>query len=308
MQKKPDERNMIRIGTRGSELALWQANHVAELVGKERSRIIVIKTKGDRIQNISFDKMEGKGFFTREIEDALLSGGVDAAVHSMKDLPTEHTPGLAIAAVIRREDPSDVLLVRAERYLEGNVLPLSNGAVVGTSSLRRAAQLRNILPSLEIRPLRGNVTTRIRRLREGRFDAIVLARAGLARLEIDTFGLVEFTLPYSYFLPAPAQGALAVQVREDDHDLYRVMRGLNDHATEDSVTAERRFLEHFGGGCHVPLGALAYRSGDVLHLTGLVASIDGTRLIRRSVDGGDPALIGERLAELLKQEGADGLL
>ncbi len=299
---------MIRIGTRGSELALWQANHVADLVGKERSRIVVIKTKGDRIQNVSFDKMEGKGFFTKEIEDALLSGDVDAAVHSMKDLPTEHAPGLVIAAVIRREDPSDVLLVRTERYLEGNALPLADGAIVGTSSLRRAAQLRNIMPSIEIRPLRGNVTTRIRRLREGNFDAIVLARAGLARLVIDTFGLVEFTLPYSYFLPAPAQGALAVQVREGDEAVYEIMRGLNDPETEESVAAERCFLERFGGGCHVPLGALAYRSGDALHLSGLVASIDGRRLIRRSIDGGDPALIGERLAELLKKEGADSLL
>lgn len=308
MRRKTDKRNVIRIGTRGSDLALWQANHVADLIGRDRARIVVIKTKGDRIQNVSFDKMEGKGFFTKEIEDALLGREIDVAVHSMKDLPTEHTHGLTIAAVIKREDPSDVLLVRAERYLEGNDLPLADGAIVGTSSLRRAAQLRNIMPSLEIRPLRGNVPTRIRRLREGRFDAIVLARAGMARLGLDTYGLVEFTLPYSYFLPAPAQGALAVQVRADDGELYDIVSGLNDPETEASVEAERRFLEHFGGGCHVPLGALAYRSGDVLHLSGLVASVDGKRLIRKSIDGGDPALVGRRLAEMLKEEGADALL
>ena len=299
---------MIRIGTRGSDLALWQANHVADLIGRERVNIIVIKTKGDRIVNVSFDKMEGKGFFTKEIEEALLSREIDLAVHSMKDLPTENTPGLAIAAVMRREDPSDVLLVRAERYMRAGELPLAEGAIVGTSSLRRAAQLLNIMPSLEVRPLRGNVPTRVRRLREERFDAIVLARAGLSRLGLDTSGLVEFILPFSYFLPAPAQGALAIQVREGDAELYQSLRSLNDAETEIVVEAERRFLEHFGGGCHVPLGALAYRSGGMLRLSGLVASVDGKRLIRKSIDGDDPALLGRRLADMLKEEGAGGLI
>ncbi|HNU92609.1 MAG TPA: hydroxymethylbilane synthase [Spirochaetota bacterium] len=299
---------MIRIGTRGSDLALWQANHVADLIGRERVNIIVIKTKGDRIVNVSFDKMEGKGFFTKEIEEALLSREIDLAVHSMKDLPTENTPGLAIAAVMRREDPSDVLLVRAERYMRAGELPLAEGAIVGTSSLRRAAQLLNIMPSLEVRPLRGNVPTRVRRLREERFDAIVLARAGLSRLGLDTSGLVEFILPFSYFLPAPAQGALAIQVREGDAELHQSLRSLNDAETEMAVETERHFLEHFGGGCHVPLGALAYRSGGMLRLSGLVASVDGKRLIRKSIDGDDPALLGRRLADMLKEEGAGGLI
>ncbi len=300
--------NRIRIGTRGSELALWQANYTADLIGRDKTEIIIIKTRGDRIQNVSFDKMEGKGFFTKEIEEALLDRRIDIAVHSMKDLPTENTPGLSVAAVMKREDPSDVLLVRNESVVRGGVLPLRAGATVGTSSLRRAAQLKFLMNSLNIAPLRGNVTTRVRRLREGRFDAIVLARAGLKRLEIEAANCEAAPLPVSSFLPAPAQGALALQTRDDDAVLRETLRALNDEETELAVTAERSFLERFGGGCHIPLGALGRVADGEIHLSGVVASTDGRTLMRKSISGHDPRAIGAALADQFKREGADTLL
>ncbi|HDP79868.1 MAG TPA: hydroxymethylbilane synthase [Spirochaetes bacterium] len=299
---------MIRIGTRGSELALWQANHIAERLGRDRTAIVIIKTRGDKIQNLSFEKMEGKGFFTKEIEDALLTGEVDLAVHSMKDLPTDETPGLRVAAVTRREDPSDVLLVRGDSCREGPFLSLDEGAVVGTSSLRRTAQLRHAAGHLAVRPLRGNVTTRVRRLREKNFDAIILARAGIARLAIDLTGIRQLTLPFSWFLPAPAQGALALQIRDDDAGLYRAVRELHHEESASAVAAERAFLKFFGGGCHVPLGALAYRFAGEIHLSGVVASPDGKTLLRDAVVSDDAARAGEALARLLKEKGADALI
>ena len=299
---------MIKIGTRGSALALWQANHIAGLIGKDRTEIVVIKTKGDRVRNVSFDKMEGKGFFTKEIEDALLSGAVDCAVHSLKDLPVDDTPGLALAAITKREDPSDVLLVRDDRYDPGNTIPLVASAVVGTSSLRRAAQILHEMPSLTVKPLRGNVPTRVKRLRERKFDAIILARAGLKRLDIDISGFVEFTLPYSYFLPAPGQGALAIQVRAGDSGLRESLAFLNDEDSARAVKAERAFLNQFGAGCHVPLGALAYIEEGDIRLSGVVASTDGTQLVRDTVAGNDPDTLGAALARTLKDKGADSLL
>lgn len=299
---------MIRIGTRGSELALWQANFVARSLGRESTVIVVIKTSGDRIRDISFDKMEGKGFFTKEIEEALLKEEVDLAVHSMKDLPTEETPGLRIAAVMRREDPSDVLLVRNDKYTGEGFPPIAEGSVVGTSSLRRAAQIRNVNRSVRVEPLRGNVTTRVRRLQEGKFDAIILARAGLLRLGINLSGCTPVVLPFSFFLPAPAQGALALQIRSADEVLSRAVDKLNDPETGKAVSAERAFLKHFGGGCHVPLGALASTDGDGIHLSGVVASVNGEKLIRGAVTGKDPETTGEMLALQLKDEGAEGLL
>jgi hydroxymethylbilane synthase len=299
---------MIKIGTRGSKLALWQAGYISELLGKDITETIVIKTKGDKIQNVSFDKMEGKGFFTKEIEDALLDCRIDAAVHSMKDLPTENTPGLMIAAVTVREDPSDVLLVRNGRYNDKSLLPLFEGGIVGTSSLRRASQLRMLSKSIVIRPLRGNVTTRIKKLREGKFDAIVVARAGLNRLKIQTYDLIEYPLPYSFFLPAPAQGALAIQIRSGDSELFEQIKKLNHRDTEITVSAERFFLKHFGGGCHIPLGAFAFMEKGSIHLSGVIASVDGSRSIRKIVTGSDPEDVGMRLARQMKDEGADRLL
>lgn len=299
---------MIRIGTRGSELALWQARFIAQKIGAEKTEIVVIKTKGDRIQNVSFDKIEGKGFFTKEIEEALLEKKIDCAVHSLKDLPVDDTPGLSIAAITAREDPSDVLLLRSDRYDPGATIPVVKSAVVGTSSLRRCAQILHEIPTLSIKPLRGNVPTRIRRLREKKFDAIILARAGISRLEIDLSGLIEFTLPFSYFLPAPGQGALAVQIRSEDISLQKELANLNDDATGRAVLAERSFLKEFGAGCHIPLGALAHAHNSTVHLSGVVASSDGKILFRGSESGNNPVETGKKLARTLKDQGAHEIL
>lgn len=299
---------MIRIGTRGSELALWQANYVAGLIGKDKTEIIVIKTEGDKIQNLSFDKIEGKAFFTKEIEDALLANEIDVAVHSLKDLPTEETKGLTIAAIPVREDPSDILLIRNECYNEENFLHLSDGAAIGTSSIRRSAQIKNAMPFLVVLPLRGNVTTRIQKLREGKFDAIIIATAGINRLNIDLNDLKTLTLPFSFFLPSPSQGALAVQIRENDTTLKDLLNKINDIDTEKAVSAERSFLKHFGGGCHIPLGGFAYIIKETIHLSGSISSSDGKKSIRESITGNNPESVGEVLAMLLKEKGADQLL
>ncbi len=299
---------MIRIGTRGSELALWQARYIAQKIGEHKTEIIIIKTKGDRIRNVSFDKMEGKGFFTKEIEEALLEKKIDCAVHSLKDLPVDDTAGLRIAAITSREDPSDVLLIRSDRYDPGASIPVVKSAVVGTSSLRRCAQILHEIPTLSVKPLRGNVPTRIKRLREKKFDAIILARAGISRLEIDLTGLIEFTLPFSYFLPAPGQGALAVQIREGDISLQKELSFLNDDATSRAVSAERAFLKEFGAGCHIPLGALAHAQNSTIHLSGMVASPDGKSFFRGSKSGTHPDETGTKLARTLKDQGAEAIV
>ncbi len=299
---------MIRIGTRGSDLALWQARHVSELIGTDKTEIIIIKTKGDKIQNISFDKMEGKAFFTKEIEDALLNNEIDIAVHSMKDLPTDDVKGLKVSAIIKREDPSDIMLIREECCKTDNFLKLREGAVVGTSSLRRLAQIKKAMKNLNIVPLRGNVPTRIKRLREAKFDAIILAKAGINRLNINLSGLKSLILPYSFFLPSPSQGALAIQTRDNDNTHIDIAAGLNDSETEKAVNAERSFLKYFGGGCHIPLGALAYLNNGKIHLSGSITSVDGEISIRESVIGNDPEALGRELAEILKSKGADKLL
>jgi hydroxymethylbilane synthase len=298
---------MIKIGTRGSALALWQANFVAGQL-KEEHAIVTIKTKGDRIQNVSFDKIEGKGFFTKELEDALLSGTIDMAVHSMKDLPTDDTQGLAVAAVTKREDPSDIIIIRPEAYRANHWFPLKEHTKVGTSSLRRVAQLKCILSSAEAVPLRGNVPTRIRRLREGKFDAIILAKAGLKRLGVDLSGFYSMALPFSYFLPSPGQGALAIQVRSDDKNAIEAVKHLHDEATAKSVQAERQFLKAFGAGCHVPLGAFAHCVDETVILTGVILSVDGTRYFRHTIEDTDPIRAGDRLAHFMIGQGAEKLL
>ncbi|MBN2038458.1 MAG: hydroxymethylbilane synthase [Spirochaetes bacterium] len=298
---------MIKIGTRGSDLALWQANHVAGLIGREKTEIKVIKTKGDTIQNVSFDKMEGKAFFTKEIEDALLNREVDLAVHSMKDLPTDDTKGLRIGAVIKREDPSDLLLIREEAYDSSSIFNIKADAKVGTSSLRRMAQIKNAVNSLDVLPLRGNVPTRVGKLRDGNFDAIIIAKAGIIRLNIDLAELRSVTLPFSFFLPSPSQGALALQIREND-GIAEIVESLNHADTEKAVSAERSFLKHFGGGCHVPIGAFANIEKGIIQLTGSVTSTDGKETLRYEVSGDDPEVLGEKLAAYLKSRGADKLL
>ena len=298
----------IKIGTRGSDLALWQAEYVSELIGRENTEIHIIKTQGDIIQNVSFEKMEGKGFFTKEIENALLDKSIDIAVHSLKDLPTDSIPELCVAAIPVREKPSDVLLIRPEALDATRILHLREHAVVGTSSMRRLAQLKHADPTIEVQPLRGNVNTRLRKLSEDRYDAIVLAYAGIARLKLDISAFHMYILPFDIFLPAPAQGALGLQVRTDDVHARSVIRKLNHEDTELAVTAEREFLKYFGGGCHIPLGALATIAAGSIHLTGVIAATDGSKTMRESVSGTDPQKIGAELARILKAQGAAELL
>lgn len=250
---------MITIGTRGSELALWQANYTKALLEEKghEVQIKIIETKGDRTQewNTSFDKLEGKGFFTKELEEALLNKTIDVAVHSHKDLPTENPDGLIVAGVSSRENPADWLIMRDECEDTTQKFNLKKNAKVGTSSARRKSQLLAFRPDVEIADLRGNVPTRINKLREGQFDAIILAAAGLERLEID---LSEFTvtqLDPTEFIPAPAQGVLAWQIREDDYKLSDVFDTICDYDVMININIERRILNLLDGGCQLPLGA-----------------------------------------------------
>ena len=251
----PLDRTLI-IGTRGSDLALWQANFVKDSLAaiNVTAELKIIKTQGDRILNLSFDKLEGKGFFTKELEDELLAGTIDLAVHSHKDLPTENPPGLIIAAVSEREDPSELLLILKDCVDVHQKLSLKFGATVGTSSNRRKAQLLAYRPDLEIQELRGNVPTRIQKLRNESYDAIMLAKAGVARLSIDLSEFHVEELTPNELIPAPAQGALAIQIRENDKELFDVLQALNHANVVEELAVERTVLKLFGGGCHLPLG------------------------------------------------------
>lgn len=263
----------IIIGSRGSDLALWQAHHVeAQLkeLGHE-VEIKIIKTQGDKIQHLSFDKMEGKGFFTKELEDKLLSGEIDLAVHSHKDLPTEHPEGLIIAAVSEREDPSDLLLIRKEKVDSSKPLELIESPVVGTSSARRKSQLLHHRPDIEIKDLRGNVPTRINKLREAQYDAIMLAAAGVERLKLDLSEFHVLKLHPKEFIPAPAQGVLGLQIRETDADLQQILSHLNNEAVARRIGVERRILNLFEGGCQMPLGAYCEEANGTLTVKACVA-------------------------------------
>jgi len=246
----------LTIGTRGSDLALWQANFVKDSLAaiNIKAEFKIIKTQGDRILNLSFDKLEGKGFFTKELEDELLAGTIDLAVHSHKDLPTENPPGLIIAAVSEREDPSELLLILKDCVDVHQKLSLKYGAIVGTSSNRRKAQLLAHRPDLEIQELRGNVPTRIQKLRNESYDAIMIAKAGVSRLGLDLSDLHVETLTPNELIPAPAQGVLAIQIRESDTELFNALQALNHLHVAEELAVERTVLKLFGGGCHLPLG------------------------------------------------------
>ena len=247
----------IIIGSRGSDLALWQAYHVkAQLENLNcEVEIKIIKTQGDQIQHLSFDKMEGKGFFTKEIEAALLDRSIDLAVHSHKDLETTSPAGLVVAAVSDRENPTDILLVRKESVDPTAPYKVKNGAIIGTSSARRRTQLFRLLGEIEVQDLRGNVPTRIQKLRDGQYDAIVLAHAGVLRLNINLseFEVVEFDP--TAFVPCPAQGVLALQIRENDAHLMEILAHLNSDSVKKRIHVERKILNLLDGGCQLPLGA-----------------------------------------------------
>jgi hydroxymethylbilane synthase len=295
---------LIRIGSRGSQLALWQANHIADALralGHDVS-IDIIRTTGDRMQNVAFASVGAKGMFTREIEDALLAGSIDLAVHSLKDLPTELGEPFTLAAIPRREDPRDVLV--SERYSGFDALPA--GAVVGTSSLRRQAQLRARRPDLEYIEFRGNVDTRLAKLGQGKADAIILAAAGLERLQ--KASVIRERFAPEVLCPAPGQGALAIECRAGDGALHTVLQPLEDQDTRMAITAERRCLAALGGGCLVPIGAYCHRDGDELSLRAVVASADGRQMICAERRHADPEVLGEQLAQELLEQGAGAIL
>lgn len=299
------------IGTRGSQLALCQTNWVKgrllELQPKIEVQIQVISTKGDRVLDVSLPKLgeQGKGLFTKELEDAIIDNRVDLAVHSLKDLPTELPPGLDVGAICEREDVRDALVARKDVR---SFAALPEHARVGTSSLRRQAQLRAVRPDLLIEPVRGNVDTRLRKLDEGQFDAIVLAAAGLHRL--GHAGRITEHLDEDVMLPAVGQGALAIEIRSNDAATARIVRQLNHEATSLTCNAERAFLKGLGGGCLVPIAAHAHIEGETLNLRGLVASPDGSQTVRGLTSGAssDAVSIGRELADELLSRGADRIL
>jgi hydroxymethylbilane synthase len=293
----------IIIGTRGSELALWQAHYVKgqlEEIGQE-VELKIIQTKGDNIQHLSFDKIEGKGFFTKELEDALLNGDIDIAVHSMKDLPTSQPSGLKIAAVSYRDLPEDWLIIRKEAEETGQVLKLKENPIIGSSSARRKAQILSIREDAQVKDIRGNVPTRLNKLRTGDYDAILLAGAGLNRLKID---LNEFTvLKFSpkEFVPAPAQGVLALQIREEDKLLHKTLRQLHRSDVVECTNVERKVLQLFDGGCHLPLGVYCER--DVqgnYHVWAAQADAWDAELKRVQMSSSTRAGLAERVFKALK--------
>ncbi len=293
---------MLTIGSRGSQLALWQAHWVKQVLegAGESCRIEIIKTTGDKITDVPLAKVGTKGLFTKEIEEALLDGRIDLAVHSLKDLPTEVPAGLVIAAIPAREDARDALVGRS-------IADLREGAKVGTSSLRRVAQLRAARPDLVIESVRGNLDTRLRKLSEGQYDALVLAAAGLRRLGWAD-RIAEF-VPIDVMCPAVGQGALAIETREGDDAARRCAR-LDDRDTRVAVEAERAVLARLGGGCQVPIGAHARVSGDRLELLAIVGMPDGSRVIRRFTSGAvaDAVRIGAELGGELLEAGAREIL
>lgn len=300
----------LRIGSRGSRLALWQANHVKDRLEAAYPGLVVeitvLRTTGDRITDVPLAKIGDKGLFTKELDRAILDGQVDAAVHSLKDVPTRLVDGLALGAVLTREDPSDVLLPGPGR--PATLAEMPEGARIGTSSLRRRAQLLHLRPDLVVVDLRGNLDTRFQRLAEGHLDAAILAWAGVHRLGREA--AIGDRLEAPEWLPAVAQGALGIAIRDDDDETRDLIGVLHDEASAAVTTAERAFLRRLEGGCQIPIGALATLEGDQLRLQGLVAALEGTPLLRDEMTGSaaEAAELGRALADKLIEQGADEIL
>lgn len=310
----------LRLGTRGSQLALWQARTVAARIaesGGPPCRIIVIKTAGDRLQEASLSEVGGKRLFVKEIEDALLRREVDVAVHSAKDMPAVLPDGLTIAAVLPREDPLDAFVLPAAAAgfdpvnptLEDLIAALGQEPRVGTGSVRRVSQLTRLVPGARFEGIRGNLDTRLRKLDEGGHDALVLAAAGLRRLGFSS--RISLALPVAACVPAPGQGIVAIETREDDDEARRVVARVDDSVTSAALRAERALIEALGGGCQTPIGALASptSTGD-LELVAAVTSLDGSRLVRARSRGAyaDAAAIGLRVCAQLIADGAGEIL
>jgi hydroxymethylbilane synthase len=294
----------LRIGSRGSQLALWQANYISALLREygHQVELEVIKTTGDKITDVALAKVGTKGMFTKEIEEALAVGRVDLAVHSLKDLPTELSPAFEIAAITERENPRDVLCARKHSSID----ELPQGARVGTSSLRRQAQLKALRPDLDIHPLRGNVDTRLRKLEAGEYAAVILAAAGLNRL--GKTELIRQVIPAEVMCPAAGQGALAIEIRAGDTATRDCLKFLDDAAARATTTCERALLNKLGGGCQVPIGALAEMRDGTLRLYAIVAPPDGSKILRESKEGKDPVKLGNEVGEALLRRGGDIIL
>jgi hydroxymethylbilane synthase len=304
----------LRIGTRGSQLALWQAQAVAGLLKAAgvQSELVIIKTTGDRIQNAPLTEAGGKRLFVKEIEDALIAGEVDLAVHSAKDMPAALAEGLALTAALPREDPRDALIAPQGAHSTADLAAVREtlGARqrIGTSSVRRTAQLRALFPRASFEPVRGNVDTRLRKLDEGGYDALVLAAAGLRRLG---FGArITTVLPVEHCVPAPGQGIIAIETRAGDRTTERLLEPLNDARAATSLRAERALVAALGGGCQLPLGGLALHDGSALEMHAVVATPDGRRMLKRRgrAPAADPESLGRQIAEALARDGAGEIL
>lgn len=304
----------IIVGTRGSQLALWQAEFIKkqlEQTAGAKVQLFIIKTKGDKIDHLSFDKMEGKGFFTKEIEDALLAKKIDLAVHSLKDLMTTMPEGLRLGAVGFQEDNREAVLIRKESCDPKRSLKIKKGGVIGSSSVRRQCQIVDISPDLELKELRGNVPTRINKLREGQYDSIVLAHAGIKRLGLDLSDIEVNIQECGDFLPAPGQGVLGLQTRENDDGVNEVVSKFNDPIAETQVRLERGLLARFDGGCQLPLGTWSEVAGDdemTLHaVLGCRKDNRWTGLARISISGNDiKAMIEDAYKKLTAQCDSQG--
>lgn len=298
----------LTIGSRGSQLALRQADWVKgeleKLYPEGQFFIKEIKTRGDKILDVSLSKIGGKGFFTKEIEDSLLRGEIDLAVHSLKDLPTEMPSGLFLGAITARSEAHDVLVSKDSHGLS----QLSGGEKVGTSSLRRRAQILRFRSDLQVVELRGNLNTRLRKLRETDLDAIIVAGAGLKRMDEESW--ITEIIPFDVILPAAGQGALGIEVREQGEDVKELVAKLNDENTRVETEAERAFLRRLAGGCQVPVGALGQLESGKLRLEGIILSLDGRRCVQSKLTGRaeDARSIGEKLAEELLVRGGEEIL
>ena len=298
----------VRIGTRASKLALWQANWIKsaliEANPQQTVELVTIKTKGDKILDVPLAKVGGKGLFVKEIEQALLDGRIDVAVHSMKDMPAEIPDGLCIGAIPPREISADVLISKSGLLFSD----LKHGGVIGTSSLRRGAQLRHARPDIVIVPLRGNVETRLKKMDTENLDAVVLAAAGVKRLDLE-HRITEY-LDSGIMLPAVGQGALCIEIRQNDPNIENMIKKLDDSGTHAVVTGERAFLNRLGGSCQVPVAGLGEIDRDSFKLTGLVADLDGSRVLKATMSGAidSTETVGVRLAEHLLNQGADRIL
>src|SRR4029077_13992858 len=294
----------LRIGSRGSQLALWQGEYVGGPPRAQRDTlgIEVIKTTGDKITSVALAKVGTKGMFTKEIEDALHEKRVDLAVHSLKDVPTDLAPEFELAAIMKREDPRDAFISVKFSTLE----ELPRGALVGTSSLRRQCQLKAMRPDLKIFPLRGNVDTRLRKLESGEYDAIILAAAGVRRLGLETH--VRSRISADVMCPAVGQGALAIEIRHNDEHTRTLLALLNDADTRAAIECERALLGSLGGGCQVPIGAYAEKRGGRLYLRAMVGRPDGSEILREQADGVGGVKLGREIAQTLLWRGGDKIL